>query len=340
MTLRVSDLRVAYPATTIGPLSLSVPPGVTAVLGPSGAGKSTLLAAIAGFEEHGGTITLGGERLDGRPPEDRPVGMVFQDGALFPHLSVRENLAFGASEAHDVEATASRLEIDDLLDRDPETLSGGERQRVALARTLAADPDALLLDEPLASLDAPIRRRLRVELREVLSALDVPVLYVTHDQEEATIVGDRLAVLFDGSIVQTGPVDAVVASPKTPRAARFVGYETPIDGTVVERNDGRTVVDVGPTTLPVAGETAADRVTIAVRPADVTLTPSDPATSIDCRVVSITSQHADALVDCAWSGGDPIRARVGADAVDGLTAGDDCRVGIDPEASRLLARED
>ncbi|WP_275739301.1 ABC transporter ATP-binding protein [Halorhabdus sp. SVX81] len=339
MTLRVCDLRVDYPATTVGPLSLTVPPGVTAVLGPSGTGKSTLLSAIAGFEEHGGTVILDGERLDGRPPEDRAVGMVFQDGALFPHLSVRENLAFGSNDGDDIETAASRLEIDHLLDRAPETLSGGERQRVALARTLVADPDALLLDEPLSSLDAPIRRRLRVVLREVLADLAVPVLYVTHDRQEATIVGDRLAVLVEGAIVQTGPVETVVESPKTPQAAQFVGYETLIDGTVVERGDDWAVVDVGPTTVRVPDDVGVDEVTIAVRPADATLAPSNSATALDCRVVSITAQHGDALVDCAWPGGDPIRARVDRAAVADLSAGDRCRVGIDPEASRLLPQE-
>ncbi|WP_135664692.1 ABC transporter ATP-binding protein [Halorhabdus rudnickae] len=340
MTLKITDVTVDYPETTIGPLALTVDPGVTAVLGPSGAGKSTLLAAIAGFESlQSGTIVLDGQRLDGHPPEDRNVGLVFQDGALFPHLSVRENLAFGAAPGRDVPAVARRLDIADLLDRAPETLSGGERKRVALARTLAADPDALLLDEPLASLDAPIRRRLRLELRDVLAALDVPVLYVTHDREEAMTVGDRLAILHGGTIGQTGPVEAIFDAPASPTVAEFIGFQTAIEGIVRGRATERTRVDIGPTELVVPAETDADRVVLAVRPADLTVDPDDPAMAIEARVASIAVRPTGAVCTCEWGGGEPLRVRIDRSAADGLTVGTPVTLGIDPGSCRLLQRD-
>ncbi|MFB6256960.1 MAG: ABC transporter ATP-binding protein, partial [Haloplanus sp.] len=158
--LRLDGVTKRYAGFELGPLDLAVADEVLAVLGPSGCGKTTLLWLVAGLTRlDAGTVTLDGRTLDGRPPENRGIGLVFQDGALFSHLTARENIAYAATEDR-VDDLAATLEIRDLLDRRPPSLSGDERQRVALARTLAADPDALLLDEPLSSLDAPIRRRL------------------------------------------------------------------------------------------------------------------------------------------------------------------------------------
>jgi molybdate/tungstate transport system ATP-binding protein len=270
--LRLDGLAKRYGRFELGPVDLAVDDEVVTVLGPSGCGKTTLLSLIAGtVPADAGSLTLDGRSLDGRPPEKRGIGLVFQDGALFPHLTARENVAYAATEAARVDDLAETLEIRDLLDRRPAALSGGEAQRVALARTLAADPDALLLDEPLSSLDAPIRRRLRDELHDLFGALDVPVLYVTHDQRSATVLGDRIAVLRDGAVEQVGTPDAVLARPESEFVARFTGCENVFEGTVVEGG-----VRVGGVTLPVATDRAVGTpVTACLRPSRVRL---DPAT--------------------------------------------------------------
>ncbi len=272
MNLELDGVTKSYDGFTLGPVSLTVGGGVTAVIGPSGSGKSTLLGTIAGFTTpSAGSVRLGDRVLDGRPPEERSVGVVFQSYALFPHLTVRENLAFGADDCAAVDDCAADFEIDHLLDRKPNTLSGGEKQRVALARTLLSDPDVLLLDEPLASLDEPIRRRLRFELRETLATLDIPVVYVTHDQDEASIVADRVVILNEGRVVQRGDKEAVFSRPETAFVADFIGLENVVPGRVVERAAGRTLVDVGETTFVATGEAHAEEVCVAIHPESISL---------------------------------------------------------------------
>lgn len=172
MALNLSDLSKTHGQFKFGPFDLCVEDGVLAVLGPSGSGKTTLLSLIAGITEpDSGSICLNGRELVGHPLENRDVGMVFQEGALFPHMTARENIAYAATTAARVDELAATLEIEDILNRSPPVLSGGEYQRVALARTLATDPAVLLLDEPLSSLDTPIRRRLRNELYSTTSGV-------------------------------------------------------------------------------------------------------------------------------------------------------------------------
>jgi molybdate/tungstate transport system ATP-binding protein len=236
MTLELSGLTKAYGEFTFGPVDLTVADEVLAVLGPSGSGKTTLLSLVAGIAEpDSGSILLDGRELVGRPLEDRRVGMVFQEGALFPHMTARENVEYAAASDERVADLAATLELEGVLDRRPPSLSGGERQRVALARTLAADPDILLLDEPLSSLDAPIRKRLRDELHDLFASLDIPVLYVTHDQRTATALGDRLAIVRDGALEQVGTPSAVLDRPVSRFVARFTGTENLLEGTVGER---------------------------------------------------------------------------------------------------------
>jgi len=294
--LELTGLTKAYDGFEFGPVDLTVDDEVLAVLGPSGSGKTTLLSLIAGIvRPDAGSITLDGRRLDGRPVEDRRTGLVFQEGALFPHMTARENVGYAATDPDRVEKLAALLEIADVLDRRPSTLSGGERQRVALARTLAADPDALLLDEPLSSLDAPIRRRLRGELRALFDSLDIPVVYVTHDQRTASALGDRLAIFRDGRVEQCGEPSAVIERPETPFVARFTGNENLFEATVVDRTAGETTVRVGDVTLRTAGApgstaAAGSTVTVCVHPSRIELHGADgTATADGSRAVNFLS---------------------------------------------------
>ncbi|MFB6120590.1 MAG: ABC transporter ATP-binding protein [Halobacteriaceae archaeon] len=206
-------------------MDLAVDAGETlVVLGPSGSGKTLLLEAIAGFHRHEGHVTVGGDDVTDAPPEDRGLGLVFQNYALFPHLSVRENVAYGTryhDDSGDPDDLLSAFGVAALAERSPDTLSGGEAQRVALARALAIRPEAFLLDEPLSSLDVPTRESLRADLLDVLA--DETAIYVTHDRTTARMLADRVAVVSDGEVRQAGPVDEVFENPATAFVARFTG---------------------------------------------------------------------------------------------------------------------
>lgn len=205
--------------------ALTVDRGETVVvLGPSGSGKTLLLEVVAGFHTHQGTVTTADRDLTNVPPEDRDFGFVFQDYALFPHMTVAENVRYGGryrEDTADIAAVLSALGIGDLVDRHPRTLSGGEKQRVALARSLYVEPGVLLLDEPLSSLDVPTRAALRQDLADTLE--NQTAVYVTHDRTTARILADRIVVLRDGAIVQRGPPRAVFDRPSSPFVARFTG---------------------------------------------------------------------------------------------------------------------
>ena len=280
--LGIDGLVKSHGTFDLGPIDLTVGEEVLAVLGPSGCGKTTLLAAIAGVTDtDAGTITLNGTDLTDRAPEDRGTVLVFQDGALFPHMTARENVAYAAASAGKVDELAATLEIGDVLDQRAATLSGGERQRVALARSLAADPAALLLDEPLANLDAPIKRRLRDELRPLLSSLSIPVVYVTHDQHEATAIGDRLAVVNDGAIQQLDTPAAVFARPATPFVASFTGSTNLFRARIAaeeEREEGNPVLEWAGQQLDVPDHEypVGETVWFCIRPEYVTVV-DDPA---------------------------------------------------------------
>jgi multiple sugar transport system ATP-binding protein len=217
-------------------LSLEIDDGELLVLvGPSGCGKSTALRLVAGLEvPDGGSIWIGGENVTGKPPELRDLAMVFQSYALYPHRSVAENLGFGLRMAgmprdrirERVESVARRLGIADLLDRRPSQLSGGQRQRVALGRAIAREPKAFLLDEPLSNLDAKLRSDTRAEISRLHRQLGATMLYVTHDQEEAMTLGDRIAVMRDGRVEQVGEPLDVYRKPQNAFVAEFVGAPT------------------------------------------------------------------------------------------------------------------
>jgi putative spermidine/putrescine transport system ATP-binding protein len=246
------------------------------LLGPSGCGKTTALRLVAGFDRPtSGRILLDGKDVTGVPPNRRGMGMVFQAYSLFPNMTAERNVEFGLRIRKD-ERQARRTRVQDLLElvglghatkRYPHQLSGGMQQRVALARALAISPQVLLLDEPLSALDAKVRVQLREEIRRIQLELGITTIYVTHDQEEALSVSDRVAVLSHGRIEQIGPPAEIYGSPATPFVAEFVGTMNRLESTVSDPERGE--VDYGGTRLTVdaaRGRARGERVLVLVRP--------------------------------------------------------------------------
>lgn len=239
---RIEDISKRFgPTVALHPLSIDVHAGeFVTFLGPSGCGKSTTLRILGGFESPDtGRILLDGQDVTGLPPEQRKVNMVFQDYALFPHMTVRKNIAFGlelkrlgrGAIAARIDELAQFLELGALLDRYPDQLSGGQRQRVALCRALAPDPALLLLDEPLGALDAKLRGQVQQELKDIQRRTDKTFFFVTHDQEEAMTMSDRIVVMNEGRVEQDGTPEELYFHPKTRFVAEFVGETNLIDAT-------------------------------------------------------------------------------------------------------------
>ncbi len=225
------------------------------LLGPSGCGKTTLLRAIAGFEEiSGGTITLSGKDMAGVPPNLRPTNMVFQSYAIFPHLSVEQNVGFGlrksgmgaANKARAIGAALDMVGLGHLGGRAAHALSGGQRQRVALARALILKPKVLLLDEPLSALDRKMREDMQVELMKLQREVGITFVLVTHDQEEALVMSDRIAVMFEGEIAQLADPEELYRRPATKRVADFIGVMNFLPAQAGERLE---VAGLGPVDL-------------------------------------------------------------------------------------------
>ncbi len=237
--------------------NLNIPQGqVIALLGPSGCGKTTALRLIAGFENpEAGLITVGDEPVcePGRslPPEKRRVGMVFQEGALFPHLTVEQNISYGLSKDADrperVQEVVNLTGLDGLTQRMPHELSGGQQQRVALARALAPRPELLLLDEPFSNLDPGLRVRVRRDVMSILRSSGITAVFVTHDQEEAMYVGDRIAVMNRGKVEQQGTPEEIFHHPRTKFVAEFVGM---VDFVPAYLENGQLVTAIGKADLP------------------------------------------------------------------------------------------
>jgi ABC-type sugar transport system ATPase subunit len=294
-------------------VDLEIQPGeFFSLLGPSGSGKTTTLRIIAGLE----TATHGHVYLDGTdatllPPGDRDVAMVFQSYALYPHMTVFDNIAFPlrmirtppGEIAAAVQEAAARVRIGHLLARRPGQLSGGQQQRCALARAIVRKPALFLLDEPLSNLDAKLRIETRVELKRLQRSLDVTAVYVTHDQEEAMSLSDRMAVFMEGRIVQTGTPEEVFSRPATVEVAAFLG-NPPMNVLPARLADGRAIV--GSATLEVSRLAALGSrdVTLGVRPSDVALDGAGaPATVTLCELLG-----EDVIVDLDL-GGQPLRAK-------------------------------
>ena len=275
-------------ALAVDQLDLRIAEGeLVALLGPSGCGKTTTLRMIAGFETPtAGMVRIGDKEVTGLPPEKRNCGMVFQNYALFPHLTVHENVAFGlqmrgAKRSEIMERTAAILDkvgLKELHHRRPRQLSGGQQQRTALARALVISPAVLLLDEPLANLDAKLREEMRFYIRRLQREFHITTVYVTHDQAEAMVLADRIAVMMNGQLKQVGAAEDLYRRPATAEVADFVGVTNLMPGVVKERHGTQAVLETRVGLLRAeAAESlrAGDEGWLSVRPEDLELAAGD-----------------------------------------------------------------
>lgn len=283
---------------------------ILALLGPSGCGKSTLLAIIAGIEQpERGDIFWKESMINAVPPHRRGFGLMFQEDVLFPHMNVFENVAFGLRMKKNdpqtirnaVIETLELVGLQSLQDRNVNTLSGGEQQRVALARSLAPQPGLLMLDEPLSSLDRTLSERLLVEIRRILQDLQQTAIYVTHDQEEAFSIADRVVLMRDGNIEQIGTPEEIYCHPSTEFAARFLGLSNFIHGTAIIE-DGQSAIESDLGKIPFTGSHLGP-VTIIIRPDAATIN-GDEGLLINGRVIEKTFQGSLCQVIVSWRGND------------------------------------
>jgi spermidine/putrescine transport system ATP-binding protein len=309
--------------TAVDDLSLEVKEGeFFSLLGPSGCGKTTTLRMIGGFEEvSAGTVYVGGTDVTDLPPFKRATNTVFQNYALFPHLSVFENIAFGLRRrstpkreiAHQVAFMLKLVELPGYEERRPNQLSGGQQQRVALARALVNNPRVLLLDEPLGALDLKLRKQMQVELKRIQSEIGITFIFVTHDQEEAMTMSDRIAVMRSGRIEQLGRPEELYERPATTFVAGFLGVSNLLDGEVVGRAGDLVDVRLADGTMVRAPATATNgetSVRVGVRPEKLRATPGNggsgasaegtnslTGTVLDASYVGVSTQYLVATAD-------------------------------------------
>ncbi len=291
-----------------------------ALLGPSGCGKSTALNCLAGLLPlSGGSIWLDQRRVDTQPPEKRGFGMVFQNYALFPHMSVRRNVGFGLA-MRGVGRAETRRRVDEALrlvqltpyaDRLPGQLSGGQQQRVAIARAIVIEPSLVLMDEPLSNLDAALRLDMRTEIRRLHQSLGLTTIYVTHDQEEALSLADRLVVLREGVVQQVGTPEELYRSPSNPYVASFMGYRNLLPMTAAA-HDGELVKVNGygvELTGLARGRFGTGPVTVAVRPEDfvVGVEPRDPQNHLRVGIEVVEYHGREQAIQARLPEGQPLR---------------------------------
>ncbi|MGE5641200.1 MAG: ABC transporter ATP-binding protein [Clostridia bacterium] len=317
-TLEIRELRkqfaVGRPA--VDGVSFDVPAGqIVVLLGPSGCGKTTTLRCVAGLEHPtGGTISIGAKVVTDPakgvfvPPRSRNIGMVFQSYAVWPHMTVRENVVYPLRQRRIPKADAARqvgealelVGLHDFADRAVVSLSGGQMQRVALARAIVYRPQLLLLDEPLSNLDAKLRLRLRDELRRILKQTGMTALYVTHDQAEAVVLGDRIGVMREGKLLQMGTPDEIYNRPADPFVASFTGASNQLDGTLLEAHGEFGVVEVRGARLEAAllqPMRPGDKVQVALRPESIGLGRKEGANTYRARVLERRYQGTQTVYD-------------------------------------------
>ena len=312
--------RFGSSVTAVNNVSLDIKQGeFFALLGPSGCGKTTLLRMLAGFEVPSeGQVLIDGDDMEGVAPNKRPVNMVFQSYAVFPHMTVWQNVAYGLKVTGTVKTEIDRrvkeslalVQLEEMVDRKPDQLSGGQRQRVALARALVKHPKVLLLDEPLSALDAKLREQMRIELVHLQESVGITFVIVTHDQNEALSMADRVAVMNQGDVLQVAPPAELYEYPNCRFVADFIGKMNLFDGQVVGVKDGGIIIrantiydDLGDITLPFANEAKGD-VGIAIRPEKVQLRIEEPKNEqirLQAKVVEVAyyGNESHVFLECA-----------------------------------------
>ncbi len=350
--VRIAGVRKSFGTTeVIHGVDLTIPDGQFAVVvGPSGCGKSTLLRMIAGLEAVSeGALFIAGREVTRAEPKARNVAMVFQNYALYPHLTVARNIAFGlelrGTPKQEIERRVRRaatiLHLEELLERKPRQLSGGQRQRVAMGRAIVREPDVFLFDEPLSNLDATLRVQMRLEIRKLHQELAGTSVYVTHDQIEAMTMGDLLVVMNEGRVEQIGRPLEVYRRPASRFVASFIG-SPPMNFLEVAVEDG-VARTAGAARIALAPElasgfagtaTAPTRLLLGLRPEHLVLAPERPA--LDCRVEAVEPQGADTLVH-GRSHDAPITLRL--PGVPEIAAGDRLPLAIAPEHTHLFDAE-
>jgi putative spermidine/putrescine transport system ATP-binding protein len=292
-----------------------------ALLGPSGCGKSTALNCLAGLLPlTAGSIWQDQTRVDTLPPERRGFGMVFQNYALFPHMSVRKNIAFGLQMRHLPKADITRrtdeairlVQLEEHASKLPGQLSGGQQQRVAIARAVVLEPSLVLMDEPLSNLDAKLRLEMRTEIRRLHQSLGLTTVYVTHDQEEALSLADRLVVLRKGRVQQVGTPEELHTTPANWHVADFMGFRNLLQGEVVEVHPEGVVVETGTLRLlgtPVGTVAQGDRVVAAVRPTDFEISEPGAADGIRAVVEVVEYQGREQAAEARTESGERLHLR-------------------------------
>ncbi|MEO0622811.1 MAG: ABC transporter ATP-binding protein [Pseudomonadota bacterium] len=317
------------------------------LLGPSGCGKTTLLRLIAGFEPvSAGDIFLYGQRIAELPPNKRPINTVFQNYALFPHLTVAENVGFGlhmlgrpkAGAAKRVSEMLNLVQLADKGQRKPNQLSGGQQQRVALARALAPAPKVLLLDEPLSALDLKLRQQMRIELKQIQQETGITFIFVTHDQEEALTMSDRIAVMSAGRLQQVGRAEEIYEAPANRFVADFIGETNFIAGEIVSANGTATRVQLtgGSEVDAVGTGPSSGRAHISIRPERLSLSADGP---IPCEVERLIYLGTDTQYVVRLRDGSEVvvRTQNAHDQAVPYQPGDSATLTIDPGAARLLS---
>lgn len=314
-------------------IDLSVAQGeCVALLGPSGCGKTTTLRTIAGFVvPQEGRVSIAGKPTNNLPPNKRNVGLVFQDYALFPHMTVSENVGYGLrmrkidgdDRAHQVEQALTMVQLLEMKDRMPSQLSGGQRQRIALARALVIQPDILLLDEPLGALDRKLRDQMQVELKQLQKKLGITTIIVTHDQEEALSLADRVAVMFDGRIEEIGKPVSLYETPSTLRVMEFLGSSNILSMLVHNREaDGSTLTGYNHYSVQVAdcAFNVNERITAAIRPEHIQILPISELSTDTLEATTLECVYKGGLVEvhCRLSDGTQIKAQSDASSIQRL----------------------
>ncbi|GAB3158424.1 ABC transporter ATP-binding protein [Micromonospora sonneratiae] len=339
--------------TAVDAVTLDVKPGeFITLLGPSGCGKTTTLRMVAGFEDaSGGRILLDDKVIDDIPPQRRPMAMVFQSYALFPHMTVAENIAYGLrlqKRTKDEIATSMRMALTSmnlvgLEERSPHELSGGQQQRVALARALVVQPKVLLFDEPLSNLDAKLRDAMRAEIRRIQKMFGITSIYVTHDQDEAMSMSDRIVVMNKGQVEQVATPGEIYARPASVFVADFIGRANFIEAVPENITEGRATVNVlgQQITVPAHPKVASGSVGayLMVRPETARLSPvTDGGNGMG--VVLRSTFHGPSIdYEVETTGGTITVTEAGKDPRDALTEGTNVNVTFDPERAYLLTRE-